>query len=254
MPQHRLLEAFLLRLARAPDAGAFVLRGGMRVRQLVPAAGRPARDVDLVCRLPYDPRDVARRIRAVLADDHVRDGAWFDPAARFAPWWRPGHPGLHVLALGAVDGVPGRIAVDLAFGLPLWPEPELGPLATRRGAARLWMSRPEALIGRKLQVVTQLGRGGWRPKDLWDLDLLLAHAAPDRAVLGAAVEAAFAGCAESLADAREVFGHPGWWEGRRAEVRWHRFADGTGGPVHDDLAATVASVRRSLAPVLGIGA
>jgi hypothetical protein len=30
--RHRLLEGILLRLARRPDAGAFVLRGGMLMR------------------------------------------------------------------------------------------------------------------------------------------------------------------------------------------------------------------------------
>ncbi|MEZ4236956.1 MAG: nucleotidyl transferase AbiEii/AbiGii toxin family protein [Myxococcota bacterium] len=230
--RHRLLEGFLLRLAREPDADAFVLRGGLRVRQL---ARRTARDADLVCRLPYDVPDVRARLERTLSRD-AGDGAWFDAATlHLAPVW-VGHPALRLHAAGAADGAPGPIAVDLVFGMPLWPPPEPATLRAERGAATLWMSRPEALIGRKLQVIASRGRLRWRPKDLADIDALLPHADPR--ALGPAVEAAFDG-AERVSEVRHAFVRPSWWAPGRA--RWRAATP---------LDAVVARVGRALAPVL----
>src|SRR5215510_13547122 len=61
--RHRLLAGFVRRIAEGDDADAFALRGGMLVRHWFPASRRPARDVDLVCRSPYD----LRAMRAVFA-------------------------------------------------------------------------------------------------------------------------------------------------------------------------------------------
>src|SRR5262245_43801439 len=78
--RHRLLEGFLLRLARRPEAEAFALRGGMLVRHWFPACGRPARDIDLACALPYDFAMIRALLRSILADHQVADGVTFDAA------------------------------------------------------------------------------------------------------------------------------------------------------------------------------
>src|SRR5215831_16704675 len=67
--RHRLLAGFVRRLAEGAAADAFALRPGMLVRHWFP--GRPARDVDLVCRLPYE----LRAMRAVFARTLARDAA-----------------------------------------------------------------------------------------------------------------------------------------------------------------------------------
>jgi hypothetical protein len=77
--RHRLLEGILLRLARRPDAGAFVLRGGALLRHWLRPVPRPAEDLDLVATGPFDSREVARRFLPLLADP-ADDGVAFDAA------------------------------------------------------------------------------------------------------------------------------------------------------------------------------
>src|SRR5687768_14688386 len=79
--RHRLLGGFVRRIAEGGDADAFALRGGMLVRHWFPESRRPARDVDLVCRLPYDVRAMRALFARTLARE-VGDGVVFE-ADRF---------------------------------------------------------------------------------------------------------------------------------------------------------------------------
>src|SRR5262245_31504932 len=124
--RHRLLEGFLLRFARRPEAEAFALRGGMLVRHWFPAAGRCARDIDLVCALPYDVACLRALIRSILADDRVADGVTFD-----AEVFRldeihaaSAHPGVRLFAAGRTEFGFGEMSVDLTFDLEVWPAAE----------------------------------------------------------------------------------------------------------------------------------
>src|SRR5215218_5999897 len=76
--RHRLLEGVLLRLARRPDAGELVLRGGLLLRHWFRPLPRPAEDLDLVATFPFDVAEAARRLLAVFADDSIPDGVSFD--------------------------------------------------------------------------------------------------------------------------------------------------------------------------------
>ncbi|MEQ1507250.1 MAG: nucleotidyl transferase AbiEii/AbiGii toxin family protein [Myxococcota bacterium] len=231
MLRHRLLDAILRRLARHPDADGFVLRGGVRVRQLVPGTRRAARDLDLVCLLPYDRAAVCRTVTELLAAE-LPGEPWFDVGAiRLDDDWRPVAPGLRLVVDGTVGGVTAPVAVDLRVHLPL------GPPTDRVDGVRAL--RPESIAARQLRVLTDLGRGGWRPKDLADLAALAPILEPTS--LGAAIDAVFA---DGRADPREVFGRPAWWSGRAAAARW---ADAGG----DTLDAVVGRVRAAFAPVLG---
>src|SRR5260370_22113799 len=86
--RHRLLEGVLLRLARRPDAGEFVLRGGLLLRHWFRPVPRAAEDLDLVATFPFDVEEAARRFLPVLADWGVADGAAFDAdRVRFEGLW-----------------------------------------------------------------------------------------------------------------------------------------------------------------------
>lgn len=216
--RHRMLDGFLARLAAQPDVDAYALRGGMLVRHWHP--DRPAKDVDLVCRLPFDPKDVRERLARVLATE-VTDGVQFDAQRFRLDVLRPTsrHPGLRLFAAGRTDGRATEMTADLTFQLDVWPDAELA----RLGEAELFVCRPAMLIGRKLQVTSELGRHHWRPKDLFDLWLMLRERPPTTAVLGEAVERSFF---EEAGDADIVAEPPSWWREPRTAARWSRFARG----------------------------
>jgi hypothetical protein len=246
MHRVRLLEGLLRRLAVARDADAFALRGGMLMRSWAPE--RRARDVDLVCRLPYRPREVHGRLREILATP-LDDGVVFE-AERFRVdrvWPDSAEPGLKLFARGAVDGSIAEITADLTFQLDVWPAAARTAVATSTGTARLWTCPVEMVIGTKLGVIAELGPREWRAKDLADVWLALRRFPPASfGVLGEAIERAFARKQLDAAPAKLLA--ESWWREPRAAMRWA--SHGARAPaVPPRLDAVVAELRASLAPL-----
>lgn len=219
--RHRLLDGFVRRLAESEDGDAFALRGGMLVRHWFPQSRRPARDVDLVCRLPYDLRAMRARFARTLARD-VADGVVFeadrfrvDPIQTATP-----HPGMRLFAVGRAGGDFGEISIDTTFAMPIWPDAVRERLRLgASGEAPFWLCPPEMLVGRKLQVLAELGPHRWRPKDLSDVWMILRGSLTGGA-LGEAIERAFAG--HDHAPIHDLLGGA-FWTDRAAEARWSRY-------------------------------
>lgn len=238
--RHRLLNGFVRRIAAGADADAFALRGGMLVRHWFPESRRPARDVDLVCRLPYDLRAMRALFARTLGRD-AGDGVVFeadrfrvDPIQTATP-----HPGMRLFAAGRAGGAFGEISIDTTFAMPIWPDAVRGNLA---GDVPFWLCPPEMLVGRKLQVLAQLGPRRWRPKDLSDVWMILRR--PTSGFLGEAIERAFAGHDHAtLADLLA----PSFWADRTADVRWSRHVGELPRGVVPARAGTLATdIRRAL--------
>jgi hypothetical protein len=231
--RERLLEGFLRRLARAPDADAFALRGGMLVRTW--DANRSVRDIDLVCALPLEPRAIRRRLRALLADRGVADDVVFD-ADRFRIDRWPGHAGLTLYVAGDAGGEPAEMTGDLWFGLDGWPAVHRGEVATARGPVVLRLCPHELVVATKLGVLAELGPRHWRAKDLADVASALRRFPPRRpfGVLGEAIE-------RRCGDAWQSMLGAAWWREPRAALRWARCAT-------TELGAVVAEVRQALSP------
>src|SRR5262245_42701699 len=156
--RHRLLDGFVSRIASGPDADAFALRGGMLVRHWFPESRRPARDVDLVCRLPFDLHAMRKLFADTLARDGG-DGVIFE-ADRFrvdAIHVATAHPGMRLFAVGRADGDFSEVCIDVTFQMPIWPEAVRGCLHLGRGEAAFWLCPSEMIVGRKLQVLAELG-------------------------------------------------------------------------------------------------
>lgn len=248
--RHRLLEGVLLRLARQPDAGDFVLRGGLLMRHWFTPFPRPVEDLDLVALVPLAPAETAARILPPLADD-LADGVTFVPGRAFVePIRLDTGSGVRFFLTGLVAGDEIECNVDVTFGPSPCPAPVFGDLPTTSGqVARIWQCRPESVVGHKMQAMHHRGPLGWRPKDLHDLRLLLTRVPLDAADLGAAIAAYMADARATGADARAVFGPGSWWHRKAASARWLDFARITPGAPHD-LAAVVAEVAGLLSPVL----
>src|SRR3954465_11250388 len=96
--RHRLLEGVLLRLARRPDVGDFVLRGGMLMRHWFRPVPRPSVDLDLVATFPFSVEEAAARFLPVFADGAGGDGVTFeiDRVRVEGIWLSTGSPGVRV--------------------------------------------------------------------------------------------------------------------------------------------------------------
>ncbi|MEN0063376.1 MAG: nucleotidyl transferase AbiEii/AbiGii toxin family protein [Myxococcota bacterium] len=233
-PHPSLLEGFLRRLARHPKADAYVLRGGLRLRAWWPH--RVARDVDLVCAGSTDVREDVQRILRTQVPDGIRFDAeriGLVPVRDAA-----GLRGFRVVAAGWVDGVGGDLPIDIALGLPLGPGPIRARLASGRGAATVWMCRPETQVARKLRVLVEPGPERWRPKDLVDLHAL-TDLSWNRDALAEALFAAFHEAPHEHARAQEALARPQWWVNRGSRAAWRRHL----GPRAPRLAEVVVKVR-----------
>ncbi len=252
--RHRLLEGVLLRLAGRPDAGEFILRGGMLMRHWFRPVARLAEDLDLVATFPFDVGEAARRILPMLAWDGIADGVTFDTerVRVEAIFLETGSPGVRTFASGEADGAEADFHVDVTFGPPTRPAPVLGEIPTACGAtARVWTCRPETVVGQKVQALRHLGMLSWRPKDLNDLRLLLARVPLNDGDLRDAIAAYMADLGVSGADARAVFGPSSWWGMKRSSARWLDFTKSLPGlDAPRNLGAVIAEVAGRLAPIL----
>ncbi len=238
--RHRLLGGFVRRIAEGADADAFALRGGMLVRHWFPESRRPARDVDLVCRLPYNLRSMralfARTLGRELADGVVFEADRFrvDKIQTATP-----HPGMRLFAVGRVDGTFGEISIDTTFDLPIWPDAVRGVLRLG-GEVPFWLCPKEMLVGRKLQVLAQLGPHRWRPKDLSDVWMILRGGVSSS--LGDAIERAFTG--HDHAPFEDLL-TSSFWSDRSSDARWSRFVGQLPRGVVPEHATTLAADVRS---------
>src|SRR5262249_34913973 len=139
-------------------------------------------------------------------------------------WQHTDNPGVRVHARGAVGEDEADIQVDVTGGPPPRPSPVLGDLPTACGlTARVWMCRPESVVGQKGQALRALGMLGWRPKDLNDLRLLLERLPAGTAPLREALAASFAELGGTGDDARALFGPSSWWGMKLSAARWDDF-------------------------------
>ncbi len=125
-------------------------------------------------------------------------------------------PGLRAIVAGDVGGVRGhQFQIDLAIGDPMAvpARPVLIP-----GVGAVVACAAETLFGWKLHGLCEHGRGRWRAKDLFDLDLLWRHAGLDREATRAGVAVAFGSRGLGLA-ALDDFRSRGDWGTSRGGVR-----------------------------------
>jgi Nucleotidyl transferase AbiEii toxin, Type IV TA system len=239
------LQGVVRRVARGPTASRWVLRGSLVTRRFAGLL-RPVFDVDFLDTGPFDAEATTASLGAVLARD-AGDGIAFSVLGAEVIWAETAFPGVRaqVEARAGAEALP--IQVDVGFGDPLVPDPELVDDGTGHGVLSC---RAETLFGWKVHGLYDRGPGQWRPKDLFDVWLLGRHAPLDPEALPRAVRSAFESRGTPLAVTAPLLA------GRFATSPWSRrkwasFRKDRGGDVPEDPAEIVADVAAALRPVIG---
>jgi hypothetical protein len=195
-----------------------VLRGGVLLSALCPDARVPA-DVDYLLVDAFEREPLTRAIEqiAALPDAHTElcldsiEGIWID-----TPF-----PGLRAYLSGQSARGADRFQVDIGWGDPLSTPPRAVDVPE---VGSVLACAPETLFAWKAHGLVEFGRGQWRAKDLFDLDLLWRHASLDRAALGEAVRLAFSSRSLELSALDDFLTRPGWGCSRSGERKWRTFS------------------------------
>ncbi|MBK9033012.1 MAG: nucleotidyl transferase AbiEii/AbiGii toxin family protein [Myxococcales bacterium] len=243
-PRAALLAGWLRRAGVAGDP-AWVVRGSIATAVWCPGA-RPPADVDYLVpgdAASFDPAALAARVRAVAAvADPTTTLTIVDTEVI---WAETSSPGLRAHVAGAVgEVVDHRFQLDLAVGDPMAVPP--GPIEVA-DVGPVLACAPETLVGWKLHGLCEFGRGRWRAKDLFDLDLLWQHAPLEPTAVRAAIELAFGSRGLGLDALDDFRTRDGWGLSTGGRRKWRGLARQH--PV-DDLVATRARVRAAVAAVL----
>lgn len=232
-----LLEDVLRAL---PDDG-FVLRGSLLARQWIPDFPRTPEDLDLVGTGTWDVDRVAASVAERL------DPERFPRVRGSALWEHTDFPGVRVqIRARGSTGLHG-LTVDVGFGDPLVPEPSTLTYRPRTGDPfPVPAVHPATAIAWKLHGVAERPPHAWRPKDLLDLDLLLAACPVDPDALRDAVRAAFVSRGDRVDDALAVL-RDGRFDVPDAPRRW----SDAFGPTAPTLPHALERVRAHLLPALG---
>jgi Nucleotidyl transferase AbiEii toxin, Type IV TA system len=233
MRQHVML-GIVRRLARVSDA--FVLRGGLLTALWIAPRSRPTRDLDFVGDFAFDLEATQRRFAPALAID-LADDVRIDPASlRASPMWLDSEfPGVRLGFRGGLRAIDQELSIDVGFNDPLVPA------AVERviDGDRIRVVRPETQLAWKLHALAEMTTS-WRPKDLADASLILAHVPLVDHELVPAITAAFQSRGFSRASATGLF-EAAHWPTKTSRLRWDKHTT--------PLAETVAAIRTRLAPI-----
>jgi hypothetical protein len=243
-----LLVAWLRRTVAEPALSSWVLRGSIVTAASCPGARDPG-DVDYLAPgdgASFDAAAIERTVRAVCARPVA--GSVLEVEKTEVIWGESATPGLRAFVVGDVDDERRRrFQIDIAVGDPMCVAPR--PLAIA-GVGDVLACAPETLFGWKLHGLAEFGRGKWRAKDLYDLDLLWRHGGLDRAATRAAVALAFSSRSLALAALDDFRTRPTWGQSLGGNRKW-RVLRKAHPQITDDQTVTRDRVRVALDGLLG---
>ncbi|TAJ18470.1 MAG: nucleotidyl transferase AbiEii/AbiGii toxin family protein [Dehalococcoidia bacterium] len=169
-------ERFLYRLSRSGWQEQLILKGANVFLVWSRHGFRQSRDIDLLGR-GLSVEDVERCIREVIAVDVEPDGLALLPDTIRLEEIREEteYGGTRVRFDATLAGARIPIQIDVAFGDPVFPAPELEPFPTilADSPAPTVLTYPrETVVAEKYEAIVRLGEANTRLKDFFDLWVL----------------------------------------------------------------------------------
>lgn len=247
-PRGALLSSWLRRATRHGRAGDLVLRGSLLLSAWCPTRARPPADVDYLVAGRFDEGETAAMVHEIAGIPD--EGGPALEVERTEPiWMETPFPGLRAHLIARTGGAASAFRVDFGHGDPL----SLPPRPTSIAAVGPVLGcAPETLFAWKLHGLVEFGRGRWRAKDLYDLELLWSSVPLDLGALRPAVALAFESRALDLSALDDFRERASWGASRSGTRKWSGLRKALpAGAALPDFLAIRARVRAAVDEILG---
>ena len=175
--QTYVIERFLARLARSPNADTVLLKGALMLRVWGVPRARPTMDIDLLRRGIADHAALVRFVEQCAAIDDSSDGVIFDTTTISAEPIREAaeYVGTRVRLQARLDNVRQTLQIDFGIGDAVHPQPQVVDypvLLLTSPPIRINAYPVEAAIAEKFQAMVHLDLQNSRMKDFYDIWIL----------------------------------------------------------------------------------
>jgi hypothetical protein len=242
-----LLNGWLRRAIQHPAASKLVLRGSILTRALCGERARKPQDVDyLLLEQPFNTENTEKLALEISRISDRNTDLMLEGCKII--WADTPYPGLRVNLIGRVNDFELQtLQVDFACDDPLSIPPRMLKI---EGVGQVLTCAPETLFAWKLHGLVEFGRGRWKPKDLFDLDLLLSSLELNQAELVKAIELAFVSRAMKTTELDDFRTRETWGcSSRSGRTKWRAFQIKYGQDLN--FLATRDRVRNAVNTILG---
>jgi predicted nucleotidyltransferase component of viral defense system len=253
--QRYVIERFLARIARLPDADTVLLKGALMLRVWGLPRARPTMDIDLLRRGAADQATLRELVGRCAAVTDVGDVVEFDAAtiAAEAITEEAEYVGTRIRLTARMGNVRQRVQIDFGVGDAVVPDPVRieFPLILGGDPIRLTAYPVEAAIAEKLHVMVVRDLRNSRMKDLYDIWTLSRHCSFRSDQLRSAIQSTFQRRGTPLPAATP----PALTEAFHGDplhvAQWTAFVGRIGEPeLESAFAKVLAEIERFIVPVI----
>jgi hypothetical protein len=174
--QAYVIERFLARLARSPQADAFLLKGALMLRVWGVPRARPTMDIDLLRRGIADQAVLVQFVEQCAAIEDPSDGVIFEPSTISVESIRDAteYVGTRIRLQAHLAKVRQTVQIDFGVGDAVHPQPQVidYPVLLTNSPIRLHAYPVEAAIAEKFHAMVDLDLQNSRMKDFYDIWIL----------------------------------------------------------------------------------
>jgi hypothetical protein len=174
--QAYVIERFLARLARSPEADTVLLKGALMLRVWGVPRARPTMDIDLLRRGIADRAVLVQFVKHCAAIEDPADGVIFEPATISVESIRDTteYVGTRIRLQARLANVRQTVQIDFGVGDAVHPHAKIVeyPVLLPGSPIRLHAYPVEAAIAEKFHAIVDLDLQNSRMKDFYDIWIL----------------------------------------------------------------------------------
>jgi hypothetical protein len=174
--QAYVIERFLARLARSPQADTVLLKGALMLRVWGVPRARPTMDIDFLRRGVDDQAVLVQFVEQCVAIEDPSDGVIFEPSTISVESIRDTteYVGTRIRLQARLANVRQTVQIDFGVGDAVHPQPQVVeyPVLLTNSPIRLHAYPVEAAIAEKFHAMVDLDLQNSRMKDFYDIWIL----------------------------------------------------------------------------------